>query len=255
MMASTIITTWAASSVWRLGSTSARTPANRPSTMTGRNCAVATTPSQERVAAERQHQPALGDLLHPGADQRHRLADEEQPVVAVPEGLAGLAPGEPSRREDRDTGHDRASRSGWGVGRPSISARWASRWTRRSRAASIIDRRRSALASRVAIWRSTRVRASSSIARRSVGSCVARKRSRLRSRAASSSSSWPIWASEKPGFVAQLLDVTEPVEVRVVVQPVGTAGAAGRLQQPDLFVVADGAGRQTGLGGDLLDLE
>ena len=46
MMASTIITTWAASKVWRLGSTSARMPAKRPRIMTGRNCAPATTPSQ-----------------------------------------------------------------------------------------------------------------------------------------------------------------------------------------------------------------
>ncbi len=44
-IASSIITTWTARSVWRLGSASARTPAKRPNTMTGTNWAAATTPS------------------------------------------------------------------------------------------------------------------------------------------------------------------------------------------------------------------
>ena len=45
----------------------------------------------ERVAGEVQDEPCLGDLLHPGADERHQLADEEQPVVAVAEGPAAVA--------------------------------------------------------------------------------------------------------------------------------------------------------------------
>ncbi len=45
-IASSIITTCTASSVCRFGRTSASTPANSPSTITGRNCAPATTPSQ-----------------------------------------------------------------------------------------------------------------------------------------------------------------------------------------------------------------
>ena len=46
MTARTIITTWTAISVWRLGRTSASTPANSPRRMTGRNWAADTMPSQ-----------------------------------------------------------------------------------------------------------------------------------------------------------------------------------------------------------------
>ena len=223
--------------------------------MTGRNCAVATTPSQNGSPVSVKHQPALGDLLHPGADERHRLAEEEQPVVAVAEGLAGLAPSEPSWGEDRHTGHDRASRSGWGVGPPSISARWASRWTRRSRAASIMDRRRSGLGFE---GRDLAVDAGAGVLedrpplgrvlRGAEAFAVALARRLVLEQLAD-------LGEREPGLVAELLDVPQPVEVRVVVQPVGTTGASGRLQQTDLLVVADRAGRQTGLGGDLLDLE
>ena len=40
-----ILIAWVASSVWRFGSESARTPANSPKIMTGMNWAAATTPS------------------------------------------------------------------------------------------------------------------------------------------------------------------------------------------------------------------
>ena len=40
---------------------------------------------QERGAGEPPREPAHRDLLRPGPDQREPLADEEQPVVAVPE--------------------------------------------------------------------------------------------------------------------------------------------------------------------------
>ena len=44
--ARTIITACTTKIVWRFGSASASTPPNRPKTMTGTNCAAATTPSQ-----------------------------------------------------------------------------------------------------------------------------------------------------------------------------------------------------------------
>ena len=42
-------------------------------------------PEPERVVGQLEDEPGLGDLLHPGADQRDRLAAEEQPVVAMAE--------------------------------------------------------------------------------------------------------------------------------------------------------------------------
>src|SRR5690606_40273725 len=47
-------------------------------------------------AGEGEHQPVLGDALHPGADVGDDLAEEEQPVVPDPQrgehgGLAGGA--------------------------------------------------------------------------------------------------------------------------------------------------------------------
>ena len=80
-----IITTWTTISVGRFGSVSASTPANSPNTMTGTNWAAATTPSQSGSCGQLEDEPGLGDLLHPGADERDRLAAEEQPVVAVAE--------------------------------------------------------------------------------------------------------------------------------------------------------------------------
>ena len=59
----------------------------------------------------------------------------------------------------------------------------------------------------------------------------------------------------EPGVVAQALDEAQPLEVARVVQAVGAIGAGGRLEQADLLVIADRAGRQAGLGGDFLDLE
>ena len=59
----------------------------------------------------------------------------------------------------------------------------------------------------------------------------------------------------EPGVVAQAADEGQPVEVRGVVQAVVALGTGGRFEQPHLLVVADGAGRQAGLGGDLVDPE
>ena len=43
-------------------------------------------PEPDRIVGQLQHEPGLGDLLHPGPDERDRLTDEEQPVVAMAEG-------------------------------------------------------------------------------------------------------------------------------------------------------------------------
>ena len=211
----------------------------------------------ERVVGQLEDEPGLGDLLHPGPDQRDRLAAEEQPVVAVAEGAQPSATGDAARSSAgaRSSASAVGGRSGC-VGPAVELARCASRCgarlgLRRSSAPS-----RAAFASSVSIWRSTRARrvdqerpALGRVARSS------RKRSRLRSRAASSSSSWPIWASENPASSRRLADEPQALEVRRVVQAVGAVRAGGRLEQPDLLVVADRAGRQAGLGGDLLDAQ
>ena len=59
----------------------------------------------------------------------------------------------------------------------------------------------------------------------------------------------------EPGVVAQLLDEPQSLEVGRVEQAVRAVAAGGRLEQAELFVVADRAGRQAGLGRDLLDPE
>ena len=85
-----IITTWTAMSVWRLGRTSARTPANSPKIITGCTRAVATTPRPSGPTADVKDEPALRDLLHPRANERHCLTDEEQSIVPVSERGAGF---------------------------------------------------------------------------------------------------------------------------------------------------------------------
>ncbi len=118
-------------------------------------------------------------------------------------------------------------------GRRRARARCWSRWVRRSRAASIIVGEASAFASRVSIWRSTRSRVvEDERAARSVGSWEARKRSRLRSRAASSSSSCPICGEREPGLVAELLDEAEALEVGRVVEAVRAFRSSRWLEQP-----------------------
>ena len=147
-------------------------------------------------------------------------------------------------------------RSGCGSGPPSSSARCASRCAPARLGVARSSRRGGRrLASSVSIWRSTRARHRRGWPAARRASCVARNRSRLRSRAASSSSSWPIWASEKPASSRRLRMNRQALEVRRVEQAVGAVGAGGRLEQPDLLVVADRARRQAGLGGDLLDAQ
>ena len=107
-------------------------------------------PEPERVVGQLEDQPGLGDLLHPGADERDRLAAEEQPVVAMAEG--GDAAG---------AHHRAAAASCVGVAARSSSARPARMRRSRARASSIIAPIRSAFASSRPICRSTRARASS----------------------------------------------------------------------------------------------
>ena len=59
----------------------------------------------------------------------------------------------------------------------------------------------------------------------------------------------------EPGVVAQPADEPEPRDIGLVVQAVGALGTGGRLEEPDLLVVADGTGRQADLCGDLLDAQ
>ena len=59
----------------------------------------------------------------------------------------------------------------------------------------------------------------------------------------------------EPGVVAQAPDELQPIEIRGVVQAVVAVRAGGRREQADLLVVADRAGRQAGLGRDLVDAQ
>jgi hypothetical protein len=47
---------------------------------------------QNLGASQLIHQPALGRGLHPCADERHELADEKQPEIAMLEGGEGVPP-------------------------------------------------------------------------------------------------------------------------------------------------------------------
>ena len=59
----------------------------------------------------------------------------------------------------------------------------------------------------------------------------------------------------EPGVVAQGADEAQALEVGRVEQAVGAVRSGGGLQEAHLLVVADRAGRQAGLGGDILDPE
>ena len=234
-------------------------PANRPRTMTGRNWAAATTPEPERVAAVSwQDEPAPG---RPAASRSRRARSPGRRRTAG--SCGGGTRDRPSAARERRGGRIVIGGSLGGRRR----ARDAGRARRRARrggrrggaggasASSIIVVEAGALGSR-----GSRSGDRPGRARRArIGPCarpgrwVARKRSRLRSRAASSSSSWPIWARLNPASSRRLLDEPEALEVGLVEQPVGAVGAGGRLEQPELLVVADRARRQAGLGGDLLD--
>ena len=91
------------------------------------------------------------------------------------------------------------------------------------------------------------------IACRSAVSVVVRNRSRLRVRAASSSSIRADLGEAEPGVVAEVLDEPQPLDVVVVVEAVVAVAPGGRREEADLLVVADRPGRQAERRGDLLD--
>ena len=163
-----------------LGSWSAITPPNRPKTITGPNWATRDEAEPERVVGQLEDEPALGDLLHPRPDERDQLAAEEQAVVAMAEGAGAV---EADRhRADRRRGCAVAAAGGVGRAAPARRRPRARRCGSRggSRAAlGLVDHRREPVRSSSrsdAIWRSTRARASSTIARRSAASVVVRNR-------------------------------------------------------------------------------
>ena len=57
------------------------------------------------------------------------------------------------------------------------------------------------------------------------------------------------------GVVAKAANEQQALEIGLVVEPVVPVRPRGRLQQADLLVVADRAGREPGLGCDLVDTE
>ena len=120
MIARIIFATCVAIRSRRLGHESAMTPANRPNTRTGMNWARDDDAQPDRVVGQRQDEPRLGHLLHPRADERDRLAGEEQPVVAMAE---GAQPADRGRVEahrgasgPRASCAERAARSPWAIG-------------------------------------------------------------------------------------------------------------------------------------------
>ena len=99
---SDILTSCVTSRVRRLGSASARTPANRPNRRIGQELRGRDHPEPEDVAGELQDEPRLGDLLHPRPDEADGLATEEEPVVAMTEGADPAALGQ---SDAATTGH------------------------------------------------------------------------------------------------------------------------------------------------------
>jgi hypothetical protein len=209
----------------------------------------------ERVAGQGQDQPPLRDLLHPGADEGDRLAAEEQAVIAMPEWAAAFA---------------HATRLDRGTVRPVIARVPGARDGDRARPRARQGARRGAvaIARRVdhlgealclgfegldlALDAGPRVidecspfgrvvRGAEPLPIAFAGGLVLQQLTDLRQREAR--------------LVAQLLDRAEALEIGRVVQAVRPLGPGSRLEQPDLFVVADRAGCQTGLGGHFLDLE
>ena len=59
----------------------------------------------------------------------------------------------------------------------------------------------------------------------------------------------------EPGVVPEPADEAQALQVVVVEEAVRALGSGGRLEEPQLLVVANGAGRQADLGRDLRDPE
>ena len=240
------------------------TPANSPRTMTGRNWAVATTPSQNGspVSCRTSHAWATCCIQVPISEMS--WPDEEQPVVPVVEG--GRSASEPSRRS-RENARARSSgsagRPAWGRRlvrdgatarrRPRRGARRGAR--RRVRASSIMVARRAALVSRISIWRSTRASASTRIARRSAGSLRLAEPLAIAFAGGLVLEQLADLGEREPRVVAEAADEQQALEVGLVVEPVIATGARRRLEQADLLVVADRARRQPGLRRHLVDAQ
>ena len=77
--------TWVTARMRRFGNRSASTPAMGENSRIGRNCKPGRDAERTGAAGEREHQPVLGDALHPRTDVRHQRAGGEQPVVAQPQ--------------------------------------------------------------------------------------------------------------------------------------------------------------------------
>ena len=245
MTARVIITVWTTIRVGRLGSVSARTPGEQPEDHDRDELGGGDDPEPDRIVRQLEDEPGLGDLLHPRADERDRLAAEEQPVVAMAEGGdAAARPITGGRALRRRRGADRARRSRRGC----VAAR----------AARVLDHRADAVGLGVE-QADLPLDPGQGLVEVECGArpgrSVCARRSRLRSRAASSSSIWPTWASEKPASSRRLLMKRRRSRSRRVEEAVVAVGSGGRLQQPELLVVADRAGGQADLGGDLLDAE
>ena len=199
-------------------------------------------------------------------DERHGLADEEQPVVAVPEHAKSVPVVEPSRVEERRTGHDASPDAGR---RREVARGDAVRdggFPVKVRevpvkvgtaVARVLDHRREP--SRLGLEdldlpvgsiagvgqeRPALGRVGSLAQPRSValsGGIVLEKLADL--------------GEGETSIVTKVPDEPQSVEVGRVVEAVVAFGARRRFEQPDLLVVADRAGRQTGLGCDLVDAQ
>ena len=217
----------------------------------------------DRVVGQLEDEPRLGDLLHPGADQRDRLAAEEQPVVAVLERAHRLRFHQASRVERGAVDHDRPRVLGSASPSPAPGA-WPGRRRVRPdgrRGAGprpcLLDHRRQA----------GRLRLEDLDLVVGAGAGFEEERAPLVAVAGLAEALAVALArgvvleqladlrEREAGVVAQAADELEPVEVRGVVEAVVAVRAGGRREQADLFVVADRAGRQAGLGRDLVDAQ
>ena len=86
---------WVITSVRRLGSPSAMRPAEEAQQQHGQELGGRDHAEHERVARELQHQPALGDGHHPGADEADRLAARR--TAGSCDGAARASPRPPAR--------------------------------------------------------------------------------------------------------------------------------------------------------------
>ena len=199
----------------------------------------------ERIVGELEDEPGLGNLLHPGPDQRDELAAEEQLVVAVAEG---------AQPPDGVNGHRR---------RPALVALGGSldagqvvRQVAPARFGFVdhLGNPVRLVAERLDLTVDARQRVDEDLAALGgilgcpkpfavalAGRLVLEQLADLGQR--------------EPGVVAQPADEPEPRDVGLVVQAVGALGTGGRFEEPDLLVVADGTGRQADLCGDLLDAQ